>query len=287
MHECAEFREQLETAALERDGIERLEAGDTPEAARVAGHLAFCPPCAEELARLRRTVGTLRAALAGGPPPVLRERTLALVRATGVERPAPGVVTELPPAGPGGRDAPIPGPTPGAVPGVVLPRRTSRSAVPAWLAAVAAVLVVGAFGAGLLARGPAGPAVAPTVAPDPALAQVAAAYTRITAAPDATEVMLADAAGTPRGVLAIAPSAGQMVVTASGLPPAPEGSVYRCWAEIGGQRSVLGTMYFAGDVAWWAGPVVLAGAIPPGSRFGVSLAGPGGSVAEPVLLGSS
>ena len=279
MDECLEIRELLETAALERDGIDRLEAGDTPEATRVAGHLAFCPPCAEELARLRRTVGTLRAALAGGPPPALRERTLALVRAAGVERPVPGAVRGLPAGGPSERDLPFPG--------FVASPRPRRLVVPGWLAAIAAVLVIGAFGAGFLARGPAGPAVAPTVPPEPALAQVAAAYTRIAAAPDATEVMLADAAGTPRGVLAIAPSVGQMVVTATGLPPAPAGSVYGCWLEIDGQRTRLGTMYLAGDVAWWAGSVAVAGPVAPGTRFGVSLVESGGSVGEPVLLGSS
>ena len=272
MDECGEVRELLETAALERDGIERLEAGDTPEAALVAGHLAFCPPCAEELARLRRAASTLRAALAGGPAPALRERTLTLVRATGVERERN--------ADRGGE----PG-THRLSPAAARPSR--RLAVPAWLAAAAAVIVVGAFGAGFLLRDAAGPGAAPTVRPDLALARVAATQARIMAAADATAVMLADSTGTPRGVLAIAPSVGEMVVTATGLPPAPEGSIYGCWVEINGERARLGTMYLAGEAAWWAGRVDVAGPLPPGTRFGVSLAGAGGSVAEPVLLGSN
>ena len=52
----ADALEQIELAAVEPDGLERLMAGDTPEAAAVAGHLAGCPDCAAELVRIRRTV---------------------------------------------------------------------------------------------------------------------------------------------------------------------------------------------------------------------------------------
>jgi len=38
-------REQMELAAVEPDGLERLMAGDTPTAQAVAGHLAGCPAC--------------------------------------------------------------------------------------------------------------------------------------------------------------------------------------------------------------------------------------------------
>lgn len=273
MDECADLRELLETAALERDGIERLEAGDTPEAARLAGHLAFCPPCAEELARLRRSASTLRAALAGGPARALRERTLAFVRATGVERGvSSGASGELGPSRPS--------------PSRTLIRPPRRPAFLARLAAAAAIILVGTFGAGFLLRDAAGPGAGPGAAPT-ALARVVTTHARVMAAPDATEVMLADSTGTARGALAIAPSLGEMVVTAAGLPPAPEGSAYGCWVEIKGVRTRLGTMYLAGEVAWWAGPVTLAGPLPPGTRFGVSLAGAGGSVAQPVLLGST
>ncbi len=42
--------EQLELAAVEPGGLERLMAGDTAMAAAVVGHLAGCDECAEELA---------------------------------------------------------------------------------------------------------------------------------------------------------------------------------------------------------------------------------------------
>jgi hypothetical protein len=261
MDGCVETRDLLETAALERDGIERLEAGDTVAAARAAGHLAICPPCAEELRRLRRTAGTLRAALAEGPPPALRERTLALVRAAGVER------------GPGSTALPV-------------PRRSRRVTGPAWLVALAAVLVMGAFGTGAMVGLQAGPAARPTAAPEPALAQVTAAHARIMVAADAVEVALLDPSGVPRGLLAAAPSTGEMVAVAGGLGPASAGATYRCWVETDGRRTALGTMYFAGDVGWWAGPVALKGPIARGTRFGVSVVTPDGYVGEPVLSGS-
>ena len=276
MDGCAETRELLETAALEPDGIGRLEAGDTAEAARAAGHLAVCPPCAEELARLRRAAATLRAVLAAGPSPALREQTLALVRAAGVERPR-AEAGVLPAAGAAEAGAPLP---------VAVPARPSRLAAgTAWLAA-AAVLVVAAFGAGFAVGSPAGPATAPTAAPYAALAQVAGTQARVMSATDAVEVILRDPAGVPRGMLATAPSTGEMVVVASGLDPAPAGSSYRCWAEVAGKRQSLGTMYLTGDAAWWAGPAVMAGPIAPGTRFGVSLVDAAGSGAEPVLVGA-
>ena len=44
-------REQLELAAVEPDGLERLMAGDTPTAQAVAGHLAGCPACTRRARR--------------------------------------------------------------------------------------------------------------------------------------------------------------------------------------------------------------------------------------------
>ena len=44
--------EQLELAAVEPGGLDRLMAGDTAMAAAVVGHVAGCDACAEELRRL-------------------------------------------------------------------------------------------------------------------------------------------------------------------------------------------------------------------------------------------
>ena len=86
-------REQMELAAVEPDGLERLMAGDTPTAQAVAGHLAGCPECTEELGRLQRSAVLIRETVRELPPPDLRARTLAAIRAEGVLRPLPGVAT--------------------------------------------------------------------------------------------------------------------------------------------------------------------------------------------------
>ena len=79
-------RALLEEAAIEPDGLERLMAGDTATAQAVAGHLAGCPECTDELVRLQRTSSVIRGVVRGMPPPELRERTLATVAAIGVPR---------------------------------------------------------------------------------------------------------------------------------------------------------------------------------------------------------
>src|SRR3954467_12545209 len=79
-------REILEVAALEPDGLDRLMAGDTASAQAVAGHLAGCPECTDELMRLQRTSSVIRSVVRAMPPPELRERTLATVAAIGVPR---------------------------------------------------------------------------------------------------------------------------------------------------------------------------------------------------------
>ena len=52
MIDHADVRELLELAAAEPGGLDRLAAGDTVDAAAVAGHLVGCPSCAEEARRL-------------------------------------------------------------------------------------------------------------------------------------------------------------------------------------------------------------------------------------------
>ena len=78
-----EVREQLELAATEPAGIDRLMAGDTPLAAAIAAHLAGCSSCTDELDRLRRAAIIIGDAVRTTPPPELRERTLAFVREVG------------------------------------------------------------------------------------------------------------------------------------------------------------------------------------------------------------
>ena len=177
MSEHGDVREALELAAVEPGGLDRLEAGDTPGAAVVAGHLAGCPACLEELARLRRADTLLRPILAAEPDPALRERTLALVRAVGVPRGA-AARRPSPPRRPR-RVAARRGDR-----GRRVPRR--RLATPAWIGAVAAALVIGLVGGACSsARG----APAGNADPATALAAVARETAALLAAGDARQVV--------------------------------------------------------------------------------------------------
>lgn len=277
MSEHADIREILEIAAVEPNGLDRLEAGDTPEAIAVAGHLTACPDCLEELARLRRAEALLRPAVASLPDPALRERTLAFVRAVGVTRgPAavgvargPAAAREQPPA------ATLPTVSPDAT-----SRWLRRLPAPAWLGAIAAALVIGLVGGSLL-TGAGRPSSGDGVT---AMSKVTRETAALLAAGDARQVVLKDAAGTAAGTLVLSSSAGRMVVTATGLATPAAGAEYRCWVEIGGARSALGTMIMAGDVGWWSGAVSVPAKLPAGIVYGVSLVKGGSSGPGTVVL---
>ncbi len=125
MSDHRDVREALQAAAVEPGGLDRLEAGDTAEAALVVGHLAGCPECLEEMARLRRADTLLRPILASEPDPALRERTLAFVRELGVRRDVTAATRDAAvPPGPGRRPF-VGGQGPGGPP---VSRRRSSSA---------------------------------------------------------------------------------------------------------------------------------------------------------------
>jgi hypothetical protein len=267
----AEVRERLELAATEPDGIDRLMAGDTSDAAAVAGHLAGCAACREEFARLRRTSVLLRDAISTLPPPDLRDRTLAYVAALGRER---GAATLTAPATVPGL-APAPRSPSAEKPITIEPRRWPRvgaagRAVP-WLAAAAAIVI--AVGATAFAVNSARDSELRTSADDLAgLNRVAASTVSIETQPDAASVALVGMAGSAaRGSLLFSPSTRQLVVVATDLTPPPSGKEYRCWLEVDGVRARVGRMFFTSDVAYWAGPVETLPRAAPGTRFGVSL----------------
>jgi anti-sigma factor RsiW len=265
----AEVRERLELAAAEPGGIDRLMAGDTNDAAAVAGHLAGCEACREEFARLRRTSVLLRDAISTLPPPDLRDRTLAYVAALGRER-RPATASAL---GPAYSAAPLAESVEAPVP--IETRRRARGggigrALP-WLAAAAAIVI--AVGATVLAVNTSRDSELRTTADELAgLNRVAASTVSIETQPDAASVALVGTAGTAaRGSLLFSPSTRQLVVVATDLVAPPSGKEYRCWLEVDGARERVGRMFFAGDVAYWAGPVEALPRAVSGTRFGVSL----------------
>lgn len=269
-----EAREALELAAVEPGGLDRLMAGDTPQAAAIAGHLAGCEACAAELERLHRSVPILRDVVRTTPPPDLRERTLAFVREHGVARGAEaGEVPESP--------------TPTVPPTPII--RTRREALP-WVAAIAAAVVVSVAATSFLVGGRIDAQLADQQRAIAGLQAVTAATLEITAAPDAERVALAAVDGSSiSGSLLYSPATTRLVVVATGLTPPPAGREFRCWVLVDGARQPVGRMFFAGDLAFWVGDTPAVATLGDGATFGVSLAEVGGSSldAEPVIVGRS
>jgi hypothetical protein len=279
-----EVRELLADAAVEPGGLERMMAGDTPNAALVAGHLAGCPECTQEMERLRQTVGVIRPAVRAVPPPELRQRTLDYVAAMGRPRGAEAAagVAAMPAGAIASSQVPVTvvasaGSTP----------RTSRAP---WrtLAAMAAVLVLAVVGTGLVMNARLDAALRTQAAEIDALGDVARWTLRVDAQPDGERVELASTTGAPTtGTLFYSRSSKELVVVADQLAPPPAGHEYRCWVEVNGQRKPMGKMFFGGNLAYWVGDVPEIANVDDGATFGVTLidlASPG-TPGEQVLVG--
>jgi Anti-sigma-K factor rskA, C-terminal len=269
-----EIRERLELAAVDPGGLDRLAAGDTPESAAIAGHLAGCPSCAEEARRLATIGPILREVAATIPPDSLRERTLALVRDTG--RPRGAVVPE---ASSVGRAA-----ASGDRVAASGPRRRGRFG---WPAAIAAALAVILAGGGLLGLG----LTRQLSHQAETLAELNTATLRLSAEPDAVLVALSgkDGAGArPAGTLLFSPTTTELVVSAAGLAEPPAGQQLACWVARDGIRTRIGSMEFGAGLAYWTGWAEELRTAGPGTLFGVTMVGPDGKPVGPgdVLTGT-
>ena len=288
----AEARELIELAAVEPAGLDRLMAGDTAVAAAVAGHVSGCPECAAEVVRLRRAASVIRRVVRTTPSEDLRERTLAYVAQVG--RPRAGIaaagvastgsVAPAPSAGTAPRQEPIAGngrqPTPLA--GGVAATAGARNWRPAaWLASLAAVLVISVAATGFVLNNrihEQGLAIN-------GLAQTSAWTMRLTAAADTRRVELAGPGGAT-GSLLFSPSSDELVVVATGLADPGHEVAIRCWVEQNGERMKLGRMYVSAGVAYWAGDAAGLDGIGPDAIFGVSLDTVGDGVSgDPLMTG--
>ena len=289
--EHAEARELLEIAAVEPGGFARLVAGDTPEAAALAGHLAGCPACAAEMERLRLSAVVIRDAVRLLPPPELREQTLAYVAALGRprgraanEEPLVSAVPVSSAASPASPAEPLDlgKARRGLVGGV------SRPGV--WVAALVAAVVIAVAGTAIFvgaARDRQGADLAEEIS---SLRDVATWTIRVDSQHDARHVALAAAAGGgPTGTLIFSPSSTDVVVVATGLTPPAAGQEYRCWVETGGSRQRVGRMFLGADLFYWVGRASSLTGLGPGSTFGISLVPVTGESVDgaPVLVGQS
>ena len=263
--------EQIELAAVEPGGLDRLMAGDTPIAAAVVGHLAGCERCADELRRMSRAAPLLRDVVRTTQPSDLRDRTLGYVREYG--RPRGGTAT---------LSADTERPAPAAAT-TDAPRRRSR--VLAWVGAAAAAVVLLVGSVGFIAGRADVDRYERAVT---SLEAVNAATLDISADPESRRVGLAATDGGPTtGTLLFSPDTSKLVVVASDLPRPPNGKEYRCWVVVDGQRRNVGKMFFANELAYWVGDTPEVSSIPDGTEFGVSLSDVGRTSldADPVIVG--
>jgi hypothetical protein len=265
--------EALQLAAAEPGGLDRVMAGDTPQAAALAGHVAGCDRCATELERLRRAVPLLRDVVRTTPPADLRSRTLAMVREQGVAR---GAVAASAEASVDGGTAvtsrePVPVPIgPGAVPAASTAPR--RGAVLPWVAGIAAAIVLSVVASTLIVGARVDEQLAAQSRAIAGLEAVTSATLTITADPDSGRVALASTDGSDTsGTLLFSPSTTELVVVADGLTTPPDGQEYRCWLLVDGERQDVGKMFFADDLAFWVGDTPEVATISDGATFGVSL----------------
>jgi Anti-sigma-K factor rskA len=268
--------EALQLAAAEPGGLDRLMAGDTPQAAAMVGHLAGCDACSTELERLRRGVPVVRDVVRTSPPADLRQRTLAFVREHGIPRPvaaAPDLVTtaavaaqpmSIPVAGSG--DGPA---APGGTAGTV---RAGRPSILPWVASIAAAVVLSVVASTLIIGARVDAQLAAQDRATAGLEAVTSATLTITAEPDAERVALASTDGSETtGSLLFSPSTTELVVVADGLAQPPAGQEYRCWLLLDGARRDVGRMFFADELAFWAGDTPEVATVGEGTTFGVSL----------------
>ena len=291
----AEARELLELGAVEPAGLDRLMAGDTPEAAALAGHLAGCVDCSAEMTRLREVAGIVRGVVRTTPPPDLRERTLSLVREVGRDRGGRPTAVGATVGEPASGVAALPASGRLGQPAATDRTRTRRGVSALPLLAVAAALVIAVLGTGFVVSGQKDQAIARLDAAIQKQAEavndlgtVTAWALRVDGRPDARRVDLASAAGgTPTGTLVFSPSSHELVVVASGLSEPPAGREYRCWVQAAGQRQPVGKMFFGGGLSYWVGKVDAVAGLGPNVQFGVSLvdlAAPS-APGDPVLTG--
>lgn len=271
-----DVRAQLEIAAVEPGGLDRLMAGDTVAAAAVVAHLAGCPGCSEELRRLSLAAPLLRDVVRTTPSPELRDRTLAFVREHGIRRDAvPETVTP----------APVDR-VPVAAPSLA---RSRFGRILPWAATIAAAIALTFSGLSYLSDRDLAARLGAQDATIGGLEAVNRATVELTGAADARRVELVPAvASETNGTLLFSPSTSRLVVVAYDLERPPSGQEYRCWIEVGGRRQNVGRMFFAHDLAYWVGQTPGVSDLPTGTTFGVSLTEIGGTSlqADPVISGN-
>ena len=227
-------RQEVHTLA----GAYAMDAISAPDRARFERHLAGCQECAREIASLREATARLATATAVSPPSGLKERVMA---AAALTRQQPPPVSEL------------------------STRRAWRGRLTIAVAAVAAVVVLGAAVVFGIANG----------SMRDQLSQAQASSQQIAAVLTARDATMMTGAVTGGGTATIVMSHSRhaLVFTAADLHALPASRGYELWL-IGpaGDRQV--TMLPAGRHGM-TGPVVASG-LRPGDHLALTAEPPGG-----------
>jgi hypothetical protein len=234
-------------------GSYALDALTGPEREDFERHLQHCASCEAEVRGLRETAARLAMAKAVRPPARMERRVLAATYRT----------RQLPPLpGPGARRARVARWFAGQ--SARVPVRTRRLVVAVAAASVAVAVVLGITQAATQHQ------LTSTQASGAAIA-------RVITAPDARVQTVRTTVG---GTVTVVISARQhaAVVTAAGMPPLPSARVYQLWVmSPSGARS-------AGLLARTA---LLAAAVVPGDRIGITVEPSGGTTrptTTPILV---
>lgn len=199
-------------------GAYALDALDTEERRTFAAHLERCPACVQEVAGFRAASAALGTAVGTPPPPGAKE---AVLRGIGSVRQSRPPLRADRPAGPLVR----------------LARRTGPLVLAACVAAAA-------FGSAAVWQHQRIQQARPGALLSDGQVR---ALSAVMAAPDARSVHGRTRGGTTATVVTSA-LLNRSVFVASGLPPAPPGSVYRLWFDDHGTMRPAGTMHRDGAV---------------------------------------
>jgi hypothetical protein len=268
----AAAHERIEDLLLEPARLAGLDSSQDARDVALREHVASCATCRADLEAWASLQHRLAVALPGSAddaaaavepievPPSLRAGVIAAVRDAD-RAPAPAVTSIV-------RSAPSPS------------RR--RHAVMRWLPIAAAfVVLVGAVTIAVDQVGQRASADAQATA----LSNAIAAVNRVLVAPEHWVVGLKDSSGAPGG--SISWSSQDLVVLTTALEPPPAGRHYACWLLEDSGASRIGTMYFAGQTAYWVGSLDewATFRIGPSTRFEVTLPQPGDSrLSGPIYL---
>jgi hypothetical protein len=252
----AAAHERIEDLLLDPRRLADLERSTAPEDVALREHVAGCAACRADLDAWRG----LGAAITGSLP-----------RSTG-EAMAATEPTELPPsmrAAVLARARSEPRAAAGSTQPIAIdPHRARRSRLGPLLALAASLIViVGSVGVVLDQTAQRHAAEAEAAGLTTALGAV----NRVLAAPGHVVVQLQDPSGTNAG--SISWSRHDWVVITNALARPASGQSYLCWLEENGRSTLVGSMQFAGDTAFWVASVDkwATWEITPATRFVVTL----------------